>query len=241
MIDAAGLAVLPGIIDTHAHTREPGYTEKEDFLSCSQAAAAGGITTVIDMPNVEPPTDRADLLEEKRALAASKSIIDWGHWAAGTNPAEIPKLAAVGATGFKIFQVSGEYSHDPRLAVNDEPSLLRSFRAIAETGLPVLVHPFNQGLFDGLSAEAFDDGGFDADILPKNGASIKPRTVHGRRAESGMMADLWCAVKKVQCRRLGRGARYGSPAAVHPIFSETPLLSLLCKCYPAQLHKPWRR
>jgi len=157
-IDAAGRLVLPGIIDTHAHTREPGYTHKEDFLTASQAAAVGGITTMIDMPNVEPPTDTVERYEEKRSLADQKSIVDWGHWVAGTKVEEIPKLAAAGATGYKIFQVSGAYPHDPRLAMNDEAALLRSMRAIARTGLPLLVHPFNQSLFEELSREAFAAG-----------------------------------------------------------------------------------
>jgi dihydroorotase len=157
-LDASGLLVLPGIIDTHAHTREPGYTHKEDFLSASQAGAVGGVTTMIDMPNVEPPTDTVETYEQKKALAASKSIIDWGHWVAGTKVEEIPRLAANGATGFKIFQVSGTYPHDPRLAINDDGALLRSMRAIAETGLPLLVHPFNQSLFEQLSEEAFAAG-----------------------------------------------------------------------------------
>jgi dihydroorotase (multifunctional complex type) len=157
-IDATGRLVLPGIIDTHAHTREPGYTHKEDFLSASQAGAAGGITTMIDMPNVEPPTDTVETYLEKRELAAQKSIIDWGHWVAGTNADQIPKMAEAGATGFKIFQVSGAYPHDPRLAVNDEGHLLTVMRAIEKTGLPLLVHPFNQSLFERLSEEAFAAG-----------------------------------------------------------------------------------
>jgi dihydroorotase len=158
VIDAAGKLVLPGIIDTHAHTREPGYTHKEDFYTSSAAAAVGGVTTMIDMPNVEPPTDTVDAFLEKRELAAGKSIVDWGHWCAGTNPVEIPKLAAAGATGYKTFQVSGAYPHDPRLALNDEAKLVASFRAIAETGLPSLIHPFNQSLFEKLSEEAFSVG-----------------------------------------------------------------------------------
>jgi dihydroorotase len=158
VVDAAGRLVLPGIIDTHAHTREPGYTHKEDFLTASQAGAAGGVTTMIDMPNVEPPTDTVETYLEKRDLAAAKSIIDFGHWVAGTNVDEIPRLAEAGATGYKIFQVSGAYPHDPRLAVNDEGHLLRAMRAVERTGLPLNVHPFNQSLFEQLSEEAFAAG-----------------------------------------------------------------------------------
>ena len=158
VIEAAGKVVLPGIIDTHAHTREPGYTHKEDFLTASQAAAVGGVTTMIDMPNVEPPTDTVETYLAKRQLADKKSIVDWGHWVAGTNLSEIPKLAEAGATGYKIFQVSGAYPHDPRLALNDDADLLKAFRAIAETGLPCVVHPFNQRLFEQLSEEAFAQG-----------------------------------------------------------------------------------
>lgn len=157
-IDATDRLVLPGVIDTHAHTREPGYTHKEDFFSASQAAAAGGITTMIDMPNVEPPTDTVETFQEKRAIADEKSIVDFGHWVAGTKVDEIARLAEAGATGYKIFQVSGAYPHDPRLAMNDESSLLKAMRAIEKTGLPVNIHPFNQSLFEELSEEAFAAG-----------------------------------------------------------------------------------
>ncbi|MGE5816939.1 MAG: dihydroorotase [Deltaproteobacteria bacterium] len=158
VVDVSGNLVLPGIIDLHAHTRDPGYTHKEDFFTVSQAAAAGGITTWIDMPNVEPPTTTVALLEEKRARAQKESLVDFGHFASGVNLEEIPGLAQAGVTGYKIFQVSGAYPHDPRLALNDEGKLLERFRAIAKTGLPCVVHPFNQPLFDFFSAEAFAQG-----------------------------------------------------------------------------------
>jgi len=157
-IDATGLAVLPGAIDTHTHSREPGYTHKEDFETVSRAAAVGGVTTFVDMPNVEPPTDTLETFLDKRSAAEGRCFVDWGHWAAGTKVDEIPKLAEAGVTGYKIFQVSGAYPHDPRLAMNDEGDLVAAFRAIARTGLPCLVHPFNQALFDRLSEEAFAEG-----------------------------------------------------------------------------------
>ncbi len=158
VISVAGKIILPGVIDLHAHTRDPGYTHKEDFFTVSQAAAVGGVTTWVDMPNVEPPTTTVDLFQEKKARAEKLSLVDFGHFVSGVNLEEIPRLAAAGVTGFKIFQVSGAYPHDPRLALNDEGKLLQCFRAIAKTGLPCLVHPFNQSLFDFFSAEAFAQG-----------------------------------------------------------------------------------
>ncbi|MBI4526006.1 MAG: amidohydrolase family protein [Deltaproteobacteria bacterium] len=158
VIDVSGKWLLPGIIDLHAHSRDPGYTQKEDFFTISQAAAAGGVTTWVDMPNVEPPTTTVELFQEKRSRAEKLSLVDFGHFASGVNLEEIPKLAGAGVTGFKIFQVSGAYPHDPRLALNDEGKLLQSFRAISKTGLPCVVHPFNQSLFDFFSEEAFAQG-----------------------------------------------------------------------------------
>jgi dihydroorotase-like cyclic amidohydrolase len=113
---------------------------------------------MVDMPNVEPPTDTVDTLLEKREAADGKSIIDFGHFVAGTNLDAIADLAEAGATGYKIFQVSGAYPHDPRLAMNDEAQLLKAMRAIEKTGLPLNVHPFNQSLFEELSEEAFAAG-----------------------------------------------------------------------------------
>jgi len=69
IINAKNKIIIPGLIDAHVHFREPGLTHKEDFLTGSMAAAAGGITTVLDMPNTIPPTTNLQRLEEKRKLA----------------------------------------------------------------------------------------------------------------------------------------------------------------------------
>ena len=77
MIDAKNNFAMPGMIDCHVHFREPGLTHKEDFLTGSMAAAKGGVTTILDMPNTIPPTTTISALEEKRKLAA-KSIVNYG-------------------------------------------------------------------------------------------------------------------------------------------------------------------
>src|SRR6185312_654544 len=73
-IDAGNKPVIPGLIDTHCHFRDPGYTHKEDYYHGTIAAAAGGVTTVFDMPNVDPPTTTADRLKAHLENAQSKAV-----------------------------------------------------------------------------------------------------------------------------------------------------------------------
>lgn len=157
-IDAVGRWILPGLVDLHVHARVPGYEYKEDFRTASRAAAIGGVTTFVDMPNVEPPTTTVELLAARRELAERDSHVDFGHFASSRDLEEIPKLAAAGAAGFKTFQVGGGYPHDPRLVMSDPADLFATFAAIAETGLPCVVHPFTQSLMDYLSERQFAAG-----------------------------------------------------------------------------------
>ena len=157
-IDAVGQWIMPGIVDMHVHTRVPGYEYKEDFRTASRAAAVGGVTSFMDMPNVEPPTETVELLEAKREIAARDCHVDWGHWVAPTKLDQIPLLAEAGATGFKIFQVGGGYPHDPRLVLSDPGRVYAAFEAVARTGLPCLVHAFAQTLLETISEQAWAAG-----------------------------------------------------------------------------------
>jgi dihydroorotase len=94
VIDATGLLVLPGLIDSHVHFRDPGATHKEDFLSGTRSALAGGVTTVLDMPNTQPPTDSRAHLAEKMALVAPKAVVDYGFYLGATDTNIEEALAA---------------------------------------------------------------------------------------------------------------------------------------------------
>jgi dihydroorotase (multifunctional complex type) len=157
-IDATGRWIMPGIVDLHVHSRVPGYEYKEDFRTASRAAAVGGVTTYVDMPNVEPPTETVELFSDKREIAARDSHVDWGHFVAPTRLEQIPLLAEAGVTGYKIFQVGGGYPHDPRLVLSDPGRVYATFEAVARTGLPCLVHAFSQTLLEMLSEQAWAAG-----------------------------------------------------------------------------------
>lgn len=105
-VDAAGLLVLPGAVDAHVHSRDPGFPEKEDFASLTAAAAAGGVTTVVDMPNTVPAVDGPEVFAEKAAAAAGRALVDFALWGAirsSTEPAQIAALAEAGVVGFKAY------------------------------------------------------------------------------------------------------------------------------------------
>lgn len=160
-IDASGMLVVPGMIDVHVHTREPGYTHKEDLDTCTQAAAAGGVTTIFGMPNLDPPTvTRADL-DAVLARYARSSRVDYNHNPAATRLEEIPALAEAGIAAFKIYMVvdtGRSYPHPSGTGMHDHGHLLQAMRAVAETGLPLMVHPHDQGIMSALEKESWDRG-----------------------------------------------------------------------------------
>src|SRR6201981_255526 len=138
--DAQNSIVMPGVVDTHVHINEPGRTEWEGFSTATRAAAAGGITTLIEMPlNSMPATTPAAAFREKLAAAAGKLWVDVGFWG-GVVPGNVSELRPLwesGVFGFKCFLVpSGveEFAHVT------EADLRSALPELAQLKVPLLVH-----------------------------------------------------------------------------------------------------
>lgn len=160
-IDATGQIAIPGGIDVHVHTREPGYTHKEDLITCTRAAAAGGYTTIFGMPNLDPPTMTAENLDDVLQLYAEKSIVDYNHNPAATLVDEIPAMAERRISAYKIYMVvdtARSYPHPSSIGVHDHGDLYKAMRAIAPTGKRLMVHPHDQSIMDVVEQEFWAKG-----------------------------------------------------------------------------------
>jgi allantoinase len=132
--------LLPGLVDTHVHVNEPGRTDWEGFATATLAAAAGGVTTVIDMPlNSLPPVTDATALALKRAAALGQCQVDVGFWGGAVpgNAADIRGMHDAGALGFKCFLVDSGVPEFPPL---DAAGLDSAARHVADIGSLLLVH-----------------------------------------------------------------------------------------------------
>ena len=160
-IDATGKWVLPGMVDVHVHLREPGYVHKEDISTCTAAAAAGGVTTVFGMPNLNPVTKTRQILEELFDLYDAKSLVDWNHNPVPSVLDEVEPMADAGVAAFKIYMVvdtGRDYPHPSGTGIHDHGHLLRMFEAIGPTGLPFMIHPHDQAIMDVTEQTHWDRG-----------------------------------------------------------------------------------
>jgi allantoinase len=138
--------LIPGIVDTHVHVNEPGRTDWEGFASATRAAAAGGVTTIIDMPlNSIPPTTTPEALELKRASAASQAAVNVGFWggAIPENLGTLRSLHNAGVFGFKAFLSPSGVDEFPHLSLDQ---LTAAGREIAAFGGRLIVHAEDPGV-----------------------------------------------------------------------------------------------
>jgi allantoinase len=157
-LDATGLHVLPGAVDAHVHFNDPGRTAYEGFETGTRAAAAGGTTTIVDMPlNAQPPTIDARAFDRKRATAEGTALVDFALWG-GLVPGDVDRLdelAARGVVGFKAFMADTTM---PEFAMADDLTLYEGMARAATLGLPVAVHAESEAITSALAARARRDG-----------------------------------------------------------------------------------
>ncbi|MEM2567887.1 MAG: dihydroorotase family protein, partial [Candidatus Bathyarchaeia archaeon] len=186
-ISLKGLLVLPGLIDVHVHLRDEGKACKEDFYSGTAAAAAGGFTTVLDMPNNSPVTMSAETLKNRMRKAEEKILVNVGFYSEfPKNINEIDGVIGAGAVAFKLFlseQVGG-------LNIEDDYALAQAFKKV-DSRVPVAVHAEDKGIIKGVEERLKREGKRDI------GAFLE---AHSERAEAEAIKRVLKIVKETRAR-----------------------------------------
>ena len=175
-IDVSGKLLLPGAIDIHFHCRAPAYPQRGDFATETRAAAAGGVTTVFEMPISKPCCATGDVFRMRKALAQRDSYVNFGLYGAPglLDRAEIGDMVDEGAIAFKIFMTSAPKGRDDEfegLCLPEVPELYQALKLVAETGLICAVHAENNQLLEWHTAQLIKANRND---VPAHGESRPP-------------------------------------------------------------------
>ncbi|HSQ26726.1 MAG TPA: allantoinase AllB [Anaerolineales bacterium] len=160
VVDLEGLILVPGVIDGHVHFNEPGREHWEGYRTGTMAAAAGGTTTIFDMPlNSTPPTTNLEMLKKKREVVASEAVVDYGQWGGyvGSNLDDLPALNDAGVVAFKGFMSNSGVDYD---RLNDDV-LYAGLLKMAEMGNILGVHAENEWVTSYLSKVLKGQGRID--------------------------------------------------------------------------------
>jgi allantoinase len=166
VLDLTGAVILPGAIDMHVHFEEPGNTQREDFSTGTAAAAAGGITFVVEHPLSEPPTTTAARYRAKRELVGRHAFVDFCLWGGAIpgNEGEFAGMASEGAPGFKAFMVGSEPEY-PRL---DGEPLRAVMQEISALGSTLLIHAEDEEIVARETARLVAEGRRDLLAWPES-------------------------------------------------------------------------
>ncbi len=175
-IDAAGKLLLPGAIDIHFHCRAPAYPQRGDFATETRAAAAGGVTTVFEMPISKPCCATGEIFRMRKALATRNAYVNFGLYGAPglLDRDEIADMVDEGAIAFKVFMTSAPKGRDDEfegLCLPDVPELYQALKLVAETGLLCAVHAENNQLLEWHTQQLIEAGRND---VPAHGESRPP-------------------------------------------------------------------
>ena len=182
LIDLGDLALLPGLVDSHVHVNEPGRTEWEGFATATRAAAAGGVTTIVDMPlNSIPPTTTVANLEAKRKAADGQTFVDVGLWGGAIpgNTADLEPLYRTGVFGFKSFLAPSGVDEFPHLTGDQLEAALAEQ---ARIGALAIIHAEDPAVLD---AAPQQPGPHYADFLASRPDDAEATAVAGLLAAAG--------------------------------------------------------
>lgn len=210
-INVEGLWIMPGVIDSHVHLREPGFTHKEDFKRGTLAAAAGGVTTVICMPTTLPPMSTVEAFQGRVEIGQRKAVVDFALQAAVDPLAleELPGLKEKGATSFEIFLEGAPQG----MSVDDNGVLLELLRAIKSVGGIAGVYSSDEAICNSATERLLREGRKDplafgeshppiAEALGVSRALVLSREVgvhvHFRQISTKLAMDL---IKEAKVRR----------------------------------------
>jgi allantoinase len=174
--------VMPGLVDSHVHVNEPGRTEWEGFATATRAAAAGGVTTIVDMPlNSIPATTTLDGLNAKLAAARGKLSVDTAFWGGVVpgNTGELARLWEAGVVGFKCFLVHSGVEEFPNITEGD---LRTAMPELARMGAMLIVHAEVPGPIDSACCQS-PDGSGQADRSYATFLSSRPRAAENEAVE----------------------------------------------------------
>lgn len=165
-IDAKGKLVLPGAIDSHFHCRAPSRSDRETFTSGTEAAAHGGVTTVLEMPISIPATSDGDKLAERRERAQDEIVVDLGFYSspASLDPEKIQSSIDEGAIAFKTFLQEvpvGREDEFEGICLHDHGDILRAMELVKESGLPSVYHAEDYPTYTVLEQRLHEDGRTD--------------------------------------------------------------------------------